>query len=324
MISIETVDIDVNQDFYGKLVARVKAEQVRTREPLCCHTTFRIGGPADYFVVARRQEEAAAVLELCQKEGMPYFLIGNGSNLLVSDRGFRGLVLKLAEDMRQVCFWEEGGLLRARAGAGMPLSVFAKEAARHGAAGFEFAAGIPGSIGGAVYMNAGAYGGEIKDCLERVLLLGAKGELIWKPAGELELGYRSSGLQKKDCYVLEAEFSFPKGSADEASEKIAKLMQLRKEKQPLEYPSAGSTFKRPEGHFAGRLIMDAGLAGQRVGGAQVSEKHCGFVVNTGNATAADVMQLIARVQETVLEKYGVLLEPEVRLLGEFEAVRKNA
>lgn len=307
----------MNQEFYSKLVTIINKDQIKTDELLSCHTTFRIGGPADYFVTAERAEEAAAVLKLCRREEMPCFLIGSGSNLLVSDKGYRGLILKLSDRICPAQFWEEGGMLRARAGAGMPLTLFSREAAKRGAAGFEFAAGIPGSIGGAVYMNAGAYGGEIKDFLKSVLLLDGTGDIIRKTAAELELAYRSSILQRQCAYVLEAEFAFPVGNVQDALAKIAQYAQLRKDKQPLEYPSAGSTFKRPEGYFAGKLIMEAGLAGMRIGGAQVSEKHCGFVINTGNANACDVMRLAAQIQRIVQEKYGILLELEIRLLGEF-------
>lgn len=356
MISKEMVGNPVNQGFYNQLVAIVHKNQIKTDELLSCHTTLRIGGPADYYVTAGNMEEVSSVLKLCQQEGMPCFLIGNGSNLLVSDKGYRGLVLKLSEDMIKPQFRKEKNMLYARIGAGSLLASFAKEAAKQGAAGFEFAAGIPGSIGGAIYMNAGAYGGEIKDCLKSAVLLKKNGETVRIPAEKLELSYRSSILQQinengtdsslvnkppilsqtenlKNCNsgslsdsslqqlkgacILEAEFAFQIGSSKESLEKIAEYARLRKEKQPLEYPSAGSTFKRPKGQFAGKLIMDAGLAGMRIGGAQVSEKHCGFIINTGNANACDVIKLIDKVQRIVQEKYGILLEMEVRMLGEF-------
>lgn len=311
----ETAGNAVEQDFYGKLVAIVSEDRVRRNELLARHTTFRIGGPADYFVCADK-EQFASVLALCRNEGMPYFVIGNGSNLLVSDAGIRGVVLRL-DRADSILFYPEKDRLTARVGAGMLLSMFAKEAASRGAAGFAFAAGIPGSVGGAVFMNAGAYGGEIKDFLVSVRAVEPGGEIVTLTAGELKLSYRFSILQKEEFYVLDADFSFPLGDAVEECRKIEELAARRREKQPLEYPSAGSTFKRPEGYFSGKLIMDAGLAGLRVGGAKVSEKHCGFIVNDGNATAGDVMGLIAKIQETVQEKYSVFLETEIRMLGEF-------
>lgn len=311
----ETAGNAVEQGFYGKLVAIVNEERVQKNELLGRHTTFRIGGPADYFVCADK-EQFAAVAALCRKEGMPYCVMGNGSNLLVSDAGYRGVVVRL-DRADGMFFSHEGEHIFARVGAGAPLSVFAREAAARGAKGFAFAAGIPGSIGGAIFMNAGAYGGEIKDFLVRVRALSADGEAITLSAEELEFSYRFSILQKKELYVLEADFCFGHGDAVDEQRKIEELARARSEKQPLKYPSAGSTFKRPEGHFAGKLIMDAGLSGFRVGGAQVSEKHCGFIINENNATARDVVELIKKVQDTVQKKFGIRLEPEVRMLGDF-------
>ncbi|MBQ9120728.1 MAG: UDP-N-acetylmuramate dehydrogenase [Lachnospiraceae bacterium] len=307
----------MNQDFYRKLVTIISEEKIKQNELLACHTTFRIGGPADYFVLPENPQEAAAVLKLCRKEQMPYSIIGYGSNLLVSDAGYRGLILKFPCQKALVQFWQENDRLCARAGAGVPLMVFARDAAKAGATGFEFAAGIPGSVGGAVYMNAGAYGGEIKDYLVAVSVLDEEGNCQRIAADELELGYRHSVLQQKPWYVYEAEFTFPMGETEAALQKIDELMRMRREKQPLEYPSAGSTFKRPEGYFAGKLIMDAGLAGFRIGGAAVSAKHCGFVINEENASADDIMAVVKHVQKTVKERYSVDLELEVRLLGDF-------
>lgn len=305
----------MEQDFYGKLIAIVGEDRVRRNELLGRHTTFRIGGPADYFVCADK-EQFVSVIALCRKEAMPYFVIGNGSNLLVSDAGFCGVVIQLtrAED---ILFAEEGDALCARVGAGVLLSAFAKEAAARGAKDFAFAAGIPGSIGGAVFMNAGAYGGEIADFLVSVRALDGEGKVVRLSGQEMDFSYRFSILQKQELYVLDAEFRFPKGDAAQERKKIEELAARRRQKQPLEYPSAGSTFKRPKDNFAGKLIMEAGLAGVSVGGAKVSEKHCGFVVNEKNATARDVAELIAKVQQTVREKYGVWLEQEIRMLGEF-------
>lgn len=305
----------MEQDFYEKLAAAAGGGRVHKNEPLKNHTTFRIGGPADYFVRVCR-ERFAAVIALCRREGVPYFVIGNGSNLLVSDAGFRGVVLCL-DRSEEMVFEDAGEYLTGSAGAGVLLSAFAMEAARRGAAGFEFAAGIPGSVGGAVFMNAGAYGGEIGDYLVSARVLNREGRIVTMRREELRFSYRSSILQREELFVLDAGFRFEKGDARAALGRIGELNAMRRAKQPLEYPSAGSTFKRPEGYFAGKLIMDAGLADFAVGGAKVSGKHCGFVINEKNATAKDVAAVIAAVQAAVLEKYGVRLETEIRLLGEF-------
>lgn len=294
----------------------VSPERVLCNEPLSKHTTFKIGGPADYFVITKKTEETAAVIRCCIQYNLPLLMLGKGSNLLISDAGIRGVVLK-QEDNSEGFFvtqCENGYLVTG--GAGMNLSAFAMKIANESLTGFEFAAGIPGSLGGAVYMNAGAYGGEIKDCIKSARVLTKEGEILSLNREELELSYRSSIIQKKGYYVIDATFLLQKGNREDILRKIEELNQARKEKQPLEYPSAGSTFKRPEGYFAGKLIMDAGLRGYRVGGAMVSEKHCGFVINTGDATAKDVLQLIDDVRRIVKEKFGVTLEPEVRLIGE--------
>jgi UDP-N-acetylmuramate dehydrogenase len=294
----------------------VSPERVIYKEPLSKHTTFKIGGPADYFVITKKVEETAAVIQYCNQRNLPILMIGNGSNLLISDAGLRGVVVKQEDNTEEfiVTTCEEGYLVTG--GAGMNLSAFAMKIANESLTGFEFAAGIPGSLGGAVYMNAGAYGGEIKDCIRSARVLSKEGDILNLSREELELSYRSSMIQKKGYYVIDATFLFQKGEKEEILSKIEELNRARKEKQPLEYPSAGSTFKRPEGYFAGKLIMDAGLRGYRVGGAMVSEKHCGFVINTGDATAKDVLQLIDDIRRIVKEKFGVTLEPEVRLIGE--------
>jgi len=310
----ETAGIAVEQDFYGKLVAIVNEDRVRRKELLSRHTTFRIGGFADYFVCAGK-DELAPVIALCRREGISYFLIGNGSNLLVADAGYRGVVIKL-DSSSSCAFVEAGDFVKVRAGAGELLSVFAREVIAKGAAGFAFAAGIPGSVGGALYMNAGAYGGEISDFLVGVQVLTENGKIVFMPREELEFSYRSSIFQNREIYALSADFCFPRGDAHAEQRRMEELSALRREKQPLEYPSAGSTFKRPSGHFAGKLIMEAGLSGLRVGGAKVAEKHCGFVVNDADATAKDVVELIAKVRESVWEKHGVRLEPEIRFLGD--------
>lgn len=293
----------------------VAPERIILGEPLSRHTTFKIGGPADYFITTIAIEETSAILKYCHNNEIPVLMVGNGSNLLISDEGIRGVVIK-QEDNRDDFKITPKTLYGVTGGAGMNLSAFAMKVAKEGLTGFEFAAGIPGSLGGAVYMNAGAYGGEIKDCIHSARVLTKEGEILTLMREELELSYRSSIIQKKGYYVIDATFLFEQGDKEKILQKIEELNRMRKEKQPLEYPSAGSTFKRPEGYFAGKLIMDAGLRGYQVGGAMVSDKHCGFVINTGDATAKDVLQLIDDVSRIVKEKFGVTLEPEVRLIGE--------
>lgn len=291
----------------------VGEENVLTDEPMSRHTTFHIGGPADYFLVPGSYEQIREILKFCREEDIPSFILGNGSNLLVSDKGFRGVIIQLFRNMGEITV--EGTEIRAQAGA--LLSGIAAAAKSASLTGFEFAGGIPGTLGGAVVMNAGAYGGEMKDVLKNVTVLTCEGEILTIPAKELAMGYRTSIIKAAGYLVLEAVISLERGDEDAIKERMRELSQMRTSKQPLEYPSAGSTFKRPEGYFAGKLIMDSGLRGYRVGGAQVSEKHCGFVINTGDATAADVRRLMADVRNIVREKFGVTLEPEVKFLGEF-------
>lgn len=288
-------------------------ENVLTDELMSSHTTFRIGGAADYFLLPTEGTQIKGIFEICREEGIPCFILGNGSNLLVSDKGYRGAVIQMYRNMNKI--ETEGTVIRAQAGA--LLSAVAAEAKNHSLTGFEFAGGIPGTLGGAVTMNAGAYGGEMKDVLKTVTVADREGDIIKLSADELNLGYRTSIVKIADYLVLEAEISLKEGNPEEIKELMRDLTERRTSKQPLEFPSAGSTFKRPEGYFAGKLIMDSGLRGYRVGGAQVSEKHCGFVINAGGATAADVRALIQDVQNTVYEKFGVMLEPEVRFLGDF-------
>ena len=278
------------------------------------HTTFRVGGPADYFVMPETAEEVQRVTELCRTEEVPCYVIGNGSNLLVSDDGYRGVILQIYRSMSGISV--QGNIIRAQAGA--LLSAIAAKACENSLTGFEFAAGIPGTIGGASVMNAGAYGGEMKDVLKEVTVMDAEGDIIVLPADKLEMGYRTSIIKTAGYLVLEAVISLEKGREEEIQAKMKELADRRVEKQPLEFPSAGSTFKRPEGYFAGKLIMDSGLGGYRIGGAQVSEKHCGFVINAGGATAKDVVELMDHIINTVKEKFGVTLEPEVRFLGDFD------
>ena len=284
-----------------------------TDEPMSRHTTFRTGGPADIYIEPSGVEELKQVLDICREENVAYTIIGNGSNLLVGDGGYRGVLISFGKPFAQVTI--EGA--QVRTGAGALLSAVAKQVLNASLAGFEFAAGIPGTIGGAVVMNAGAYGGELCQVLREATVLTPEGEVKTLPAEELELGYRTSCVQKNGYIVLEAVLQLQPGNADDIRAVMDALASKRREKQPLEYPSAGSTFKRPEGHFAGRLIQDAGLRGFRVGGAQVSEKHCGFVINRDHATSADILSLCRQVQEKVKAQFGVELELEVKLLGEF-------
>lgn len=284
-------------------------------EPMCRHTTFRIGGPAECYVIPSDSEQLRRTIALCMEQEVPYLVIGNGSNLLVSDAGIRGVVIRQAEGVYRV-LGEQNGVTLFRADAGMLFSSFAKAVSRDGYEGMAYATGIPGTIGGAVFMNAGAYGGELKDTLVSVEVLRRDGEIVSLPAEALALSYRHSNVESNGYVVLTATFGLKKCEDIAAlSLYVRELTEKRKEKQPLEYPSAGSTFKRPEGYFAGKLIDDAGLRGFRIGDAQVSEKHCGFVVNRGNATADEVMRLISAVQRKVYEQFGVMLEPEVRFLG---------
>lgn len=285
---------------------------VYKEEPMKKHTTFRVGGVADYFVCPKRAE-LPKLLQMAEKYHLPVTVIGNGSNLLVGDKGIRGLVVEIGAGMKEITVTGT----TVRAGAGALLSQVAAAAASAGLSGMEFAAGIPGSIGGAVTMNAGAYGGEMKDIIQEVTVLTPDGKEQTLSVEELDLSYRHSCVPKQGYVVLEAVLSLTPAPEEEIREKMADLRNRRVEKQPLEYPSAGSTFKRPEGYFAGKLIMDAGLRGYRVGDAQVSEKHCGFVINRGNATAAEILQLMQKVQERVKEQFGVTLEPEVKRIGEF-------
>ena len=281
-------------------------------EALSRHTTFRVGGPAD-LLVKPTIEELVSIVELCAQKQVPYTIIGNGSNLLVSDQGIRGVVIELGSEAQQM-HWE-GSRLTVQAGA--MLSKIAHEAAARGLSGLEFAAGIPGTVGGAVVMNAGAYGGEIAQIIQEAEVLTKEGKRQVLSKEELELSYRHSVIPERAYIVLGATFLLEKGTQEEIVHQMDAYMQSRREKQPLNYPSAGSTFKRPEGYFAGKLIMDAGLRGYQVGGAQVSEKHCGFVINRGEATAKDILTLMQDVQRIVQEKYQVTLEPEVKMLGEF-------
>lgn len=303
----------MNEQIRQKFCLELGTEQVLFDEPMKKHTTFRIGGPADVFVMPRTIEEVSKALEICRQEQLPYFILGNGSNLLVSDQGYRGVIIQLDRNMEEITV--DGTEIRAAAGA--LLSSIAVVARRASLAGFEFAGGIPGTLGGAIVMNAGAYGGEMKDVLKEVTVMTGNGEIRVIPASELEMGYRTSIIKKAGYLVLGATISLKEGNLEEIKALTRELSEKRTSKQPLEFPSAGSTFKRPEGYFAGKLIMDSGLRGYQIGGARVSDKHCGFVINAGDATAQDVVALMDHVIEVVREKYGVTLEPEVKFLGDF-------
>ncbi|MBS6722524.1 MAG: UDP-N-acetylmuramate dehydrogenase [Clostridiales bacterium] len=301
----------IQQQFCQKLKKQLTAGTLLERETMSKHTSFRIGGPADFFVQPANEEELWNALHLARQEKVPFFIVGNGSNLLVSDEGFRGMILHTGGMLKDISV--EGDVIYAQAGA--LLSTVAKTALEHGLAGMEFAAGIPGTLGGAVCMNAGAYGGEMKDILLDAEVLTQEGERLVLPVEELDLSYRHSVIFEKNYVVLAAHIRLSRGDTAEIKNRMNELAGARRDKQPLEYPSAGSTFKRPEGYFAGKLIQDAGLKGYTVGGAQVSEKHSGFVINRGGATAEEVRFLIRQVQQKVRSQFGVELEPEVRMLG---------
>ena len=302
---------------YELLNQIVGKEHVLLDELMSKHTTFKIGGPADIFVVPKTVEEVKAIIDVCKNENIDFYVIGKGSNLLVGDKGFRGVIICLYNTLDNVKIVDNNEDTSVIAGAGIMLSKLANIIADNNLEGFEFASGIPGTLGGAVTMNAGAYGGEINDCIVAATVMDRSGNVIRLEREVLELGYRKSIVMKEQYIVLEAEFVFKKGDNKAIVEKMCELNKRRKDKQPLEYPSAGSTFKRPEGYFAGKLIMDSGLAGYAVGDACVSTKHCGFVINNGKATAKDVRQLMTDVDNKVFENYGVHLEPEVRMIGEF-------
>ncbi|MCR5580885.1 MAG: UDP-N-acetylmuramate dehydrogenase [Pseudobutyrivibrio sp.] len=279
-------------------------------EPMKAHTTFRIGGVADVYVEPD-YDDIVPMISFLGKSDAPFMVIGNGSNLLVSDDGIEGVVISLGKQSDEITI--EGDIVSVQAGA--LLSKVSNKAAAAGLTGLEFASGIPGSIGGAVYMNAGAYGGEIKDILISAQVLTKDHEVVDMSPEELELSYRHSILMEEGGYVLSAKLKLQAGDSEAITARIDEIRQMRTEKQPLNYPSAGSTFKRPEGYFAGKLIDDAGLRGYTVGGAQVSEKHCGFVINRESATASDVLQLMRDVDDKVYDLFGVHLEPEVRIIG---------
>ena len=276
------------------------------------HISFRVGGPADILVRPRTEEQLSATLKYISENNLPYLIIGNGSNLLIKDGGIRGIVIEFGDNFNK--FEIEGTTIKAQAGA--LLAAIGKAALREILTGFECISGIPGSLGGALAMNAGAYGGEIKSVVKSVRAMNPKGEIFEFTNEQMKFEYRRSMLTDSDYIVLSAQLELKKGNYDEIKEFMADLTNRRVSKQPLNLPSAGSTFKRPEGHFACKLIDDCGLRGLTLRGAQVSEKHCGFVVNIGDATAKDILDLIYVVKSTVLNKFGIMLEEEVKILGE--------
>ena len=295
------------------------AEHVFPEEPMAKHITFRVGGPAEWFVRVNTIEQLKQVLALCKEQEEPYYIIGNGSDLLVSDAGVRGVIIRLAGEFEEVIPREtvNEGICDICAGAGVMLAALSLRAGKKGFTGLEFANGIPGTVGGAVLMNAGAYGGEIKDTIVAIDVMTKDGEVRRLEKEELKLSYRHSAMMDSGDIVLKAYFKLTVRPKLHIFAIMESYRKARQEKQPLEFPSAGSTFKRPEGYFAGKLIQDAGLSGYSVGGAMVSTKHAGFVINAGGATATDIYRLIQHIQKTVKEKFQVDLEPEVRFLGEF-------
>ena len=304
----------MRENIISKFEDVIGKDRVLVEEPMKKHTTFRLGGAADYFLSPEKAEQVAELIHICREENISYFILGNGSNLLVSDRGYRGTVIQIFKNMNDIRV--EGTKLYVQAGA--LLSAIARKALDAGLTGMEFASGIPGTVGGAAVMNAGAYGGEMKDIIKSVTVLTKEGEMKVLDASELQFGYRTSVIKENGYVVLEAVIQLCPGYKETIQKRMEELKEQRVTKQPLEYASAGSTFKRPEGYFAGKLIQDAGLRGYQVGGAQVSEKHCGFVINTGDAVAEDVWNLIHDVQEKVYDKFQVKLEPEVKFLGDFD------
>jgi len=300
------------EKLYNKFLEYIPKGLIKIDEPMKKHTTFKIGGPVDIFISPSNKEQIKYALKICRENEIPFYLMGNGSNLLVRDKGFRGVIIQIFKNMSKVEITED----KVWAEAGILLSSLANKIKDNSLTGFEFAAGIPGTLGGAVYMNAGAYDGEIKQVLENAELLDENGNEIVLSNEELELGYRTSILQRNNYILLSARLKLKKGNKKEIEEKMNYLAQQRADKQPINMPSAGSTFKRPPGYYAGKLIMDSGLRGYCIGGAEVSQKHCGFIINKDNATAKDVIDLIEFVQGTVYDKYCVKMEPEIKIIGE--------
>lgn len=289
-----------------------KFEKILFDEPMKNHTSFKIGGPADVLIIPEREEEIVNAIRFCRENQIKYFIMGNGSNLLVKDTGIRGVVIKVANGFDRIEVIGE----RVICQSGALLSKVAKYALKHSLTGFEFASGIPGTIGGAIAMNAGAYGGEMKDVVSKVKAIDRNNNIVELTNADMNFRYRGSLVSDENLIVLGVELNLQKGDYSSIEAKMKDLTERRVSKQPLEYPSAGSTFKRPEGYFAGKLIEDAGLRGVRYGDAQVSEKHCGFVINVGEATFEHVITLIRMIQKVVYDKFNVKLEPEVKIIGD--------
>ncbi len=300
------------EQFLKEIHLFLRKDQVLIDEPLRSYTSFKIGGPCDYFIEPESSEEISQALKACFKYKIPVFILGNGSNLLITDKGYRGAVIHLYQNFNEVSI--EGTRIRAK--AGVSLAALAALAAKASLTGLEFASGIPGTLGGAVFMNAGAYGGEMSQVVTEVLAVNRQGQMHVYKADEMEFAYRHSNLQDNGDTALEVTMELKAGNQVDIKTMMKDLNGRRKDKQPLEFPSAGSTFKRPEGYYAGKLIMDSGLSGYRIGDAMVSDKHCGFVINTGQATFEEVYSLIQYIQTRVLNAYGVELEREVKIIGE--------
>ncbi len=297
-------------DYIEKIVPK---ENILFHEPMSRHTTFRVGGEAKCLIRISGKEQLKKLVPYLHATGQKYFILGNGSNLLVGDKGYSGIVVKLDDGNGSVTVEGE----KVKVSAGTLLSRAAAEAKEHSLTGMEFASGIPGTVGGAIVMNAGAYGGEMKQIVESVEVMNREGEILVLDNDTMEFGYRTSVMKNRPFIILETVLALKRGKKEEIESRMEELARQRREKQPLEYASAGSTFKRPEGYYAGKLIMDAGLRGFRIGGARVSEKHCGFIINDGSATAADIREVIEEVQQCVKKKFGVMLEREVIYLGDF-------
>jgi UDP-N-acetylmuramate dehydrogenase len=309
MLGVTALNYD---GLFYRLAKELSASILLRNEPMSKHTSFRIGGPADILIMPGTIDDIKTIFQICDEEKVETLVMGNGSNLLVRDKGIRGVVIKIADNMSDVKIDNE----RVVAQAGVLLSKLSKLVVEKSLKGFEFASGIPGTLGGAVTMNAGAYGGEMKDVIIEAKVMDGNREIHTLTNRELDFGYRSSIIQRKGFLVLDVTMELEKGNPAEIKEIIRDFTNRRTTKQPLHLPSAGSTFKRPQGYFAGKLIEDAGLKGVRVGGAQVSELHSGFIVNVDHATAEDVLNLIGLIQKTVRDKYNAELQPEVRIVGE--------
>ena len=301
------------KDILNEILNIIPEDRVCRDEPMNKHTSFRTGGPADCYIRIGSVEELSALFNLFKSTGQEYVVIGNGSNLLFSDRGYRGAVIEILSGMSSLSVEGE----KIMADAGTLLSKVSDAALKNSLKGFEFASGIPSTVGGAMVMNAGAYGGEMKDIVLSVRVIDKEGRSVELSNEEMDFGYRKRIIKEKGYIVTQTVFSLEKGEEAEIESRIRELSRMRREKQPLEYPSAGSTFKRPENNFAGKLIMEAGLSGLKSGGAKVSEKHCGFIINEGGATSGDIYSLIKEVQEKVFQSSGIRLEPEVMMIGEF-------